>query len=270
MKNRPIILKIGGSVITDKSVPMKIRYNVIHRIAREIRKYLNEYSDSRLIIVHGGGSVGHYLVKKLKVLEHGWDEKKYSAISNEMIRLALTISSILNINKVPATIITTHALFVLDNDNKIIDNDIGVRVLEGYLSRGLIPILYGDAVIKVLNNDVEFKILSGDDISWYLAGKLNASKLLFATSVNGIYDRDPSHPDARLLKEISLDEIGYIGSKLRGYDVTGGMLNKLKSGIMYVNVLPKDLEVIVFNGLVEDNIYKALKGTLETYTKVKI
>ncbi len=158
----------------------------------------------------------------------------------------------------------------LDNDNKIIDNDIGVRVLEGYLSRGLIPILYGDAVIKVLNNDVEFKILSGDDISWYLAGKLNASKLLFATSVNGIYDRDPSHPDARLLKEISLDEIGYIGSKLRGYDVTGGMLNKLKSGIMYVNVLPKDLEVIVFNGLVEDNIYKALKGTLETYTKVKI
>ncbi len=270
LKNRPIILKIGGSVITDKLVPMKIRYNVIHRIAREIRKYLSERSNSRLIIVHGGGSIGHYLVKKLRVLELGWDERKYSIISNEMLRLSLTISSILNMNKVPAVIVTTHALFVLNKDNKIIDNNIGVKVLESYLLKSLIPILYGDAVVKVLNGSIEFKILSGDDISWYLAGKLNALKLLFATSVNGVYDRNPSHPNARLLKEVSLDKISYMDSKLKGYDVTGGMLNKLRAGIRYADILPKDLEVIVFNGLVEDNIYRALKGNLGTCTKVKI
>ena len=52
-------LKLGGSLITDKSASETIRIEVIKRIAGEIREALDLHSDLLLLLGHGSGSFGH-------------------------------------------------------------------------------------------------------------------------------------------------------------------------------------------------------------------
>lgn len=269
-----IILKLGGSIITDKSKPMKIRYDVIERIAREIREFIDKNED-KLVIIHGGGSIGHYLVWKLRVKEEGWPPLKYSIIAHEMLKLSSIIANALIKEKVPSIVIPPHAIFSLGK-NSVIKYDIQtIDIIKGYLDRNIVPILYGDAVIYEENDNTKFEILSGDDIAWLLASILGARKLLFATSVDGIYDKHPKEKDAKLIKELNLCSIKFnekiVSSKNNGkyYDVTGGIMNKLKAGMKYINNL-RDTEILIFNGLIEGNIYKALINKPIKYTQVKI
>ena len=70
-----IILKIGGSILTEKdSAKPEVDYESLERIAGEIEKAL--YSDEMsndlvdgLIIVHGAGSFGHPPAKKRSSME---------------------------------------------------------------------------------------------------------------------------------------------------------------------------------------------------------
>ena len=51
---KPIILKLGGSVITDKKGELAAKTEDINRIAEEIKRA----DIDNLVIVHGGGSFG--------------------------------------------------------------------------------------------------------------------------------------------------------------------------------------------------------------------
>ncbi|HVP26194.1 MAG TPA: hypothetical protein VMT26_00810, partial [Candidatus Bathyarchaeia archaeon] len=62
-KAKPAILKIGGSVITDKGEELKARTNVIDRLASEIQRA----NTNNLVIVHGGGSFGHPIAQRYAI-----------------------------------------------------------------------------------------------------------------------------------------------------------------------------------------------------------
>ena len=53
------IIKIGGSVITDKAKQNSFKKDVIDNLAKQISK-----SKKEIILVHGAGSYGHILAKK--------------------------------------------------------------------------------------------------------------------------------------------------------------------------------------------------------------
>lgn len=53
------ILKIGGSILTDKSQELKARPDVILRLAMEISE-----RPEGLVLVHGAGSFGHIPAKR--------------------------------------------------------------------------------------------------------------------------------------------------------------------------------------------------------------
>ena len=59
------IIKLGGSLLTDKSVPYTSKDATIKEVAREIKECLDSGLIEDLIIVHGVGSFGHP-----PVLEH--------------------------------------------------------------------------------------------------------------------------------------------------------------------------------------------------------
>src|SRR5512138_259330 len=62
---RPVILKIGGSAITDKTQEATPKTETINRLAEEIKR-----ADlDNLIVVHGGGSFGHPTAKKYGIKE---------------------------------------------------------------------------------------------------------------------------------------------------------------------------------------------------------
>ena len=57
-----IIIKLGGSVVTDKSKPMTARHDVIDRLSKEIASV-----PGSKVIIHGGGSFGHIKAKEYEL-----------------------------------------------------------------------------------------------------------------------------------------------------------------------------------------------------------
>ena len=53
------VLKIGGSILTDKTFDMTARPAAIQAVAEEIAAYPED-----LVLVHGAGSFGHIPAKK--------------------------------------------------------------------------------------------------------------------------------------------------------------------------------------------------------------
>ena len=65
-----VLLKLGGSIITNKTQPFTARMDVIDRLAAEIKAALDERGDDlQLIIGHGSGSFGHEAAAKYRTNE---------------------------------------------------------------------------------------------------------------------------------------------------------------------------------------------------------
>ena len=71
-----VILKLGGSVITDKSGNCSVDYERLDWIASEIAK---RQADKKIIIIHGAGSCGHPEAKQHH-LDKGLDANNISGI----------------------------------------------------------------------------------------------------------------------------------------------------------------------------------------------
>ena len=59
-----IFLKLGGSLITDKSAPRTPRADLMARLAAEIKNAKAASGDLRVVLGHGSGSFGHVPAKK--------------------------------------------------------------------------------------------------------------------------------------------------------------------------------------------------------------
>jgi len=247
-----IILKLGGSVICDKSKPFSIRRRVLRRIANEISKFLKEEPEKKLIIIHGGGSFGHYAVQEYLSLKGILDLEALVNVERIMLELSTTLADYFIDAGIPISILTTHSLVMIDDERELIIN---TRYIEQFLRMGVVPMMYGDLIISSKGS---IKVVSGDTLAWELAYRLKANKLLFATSVDGVYSSKPEFPNAILLNELSLssmiNKVTY--SETSVYDVTGGMFRKLIEGIGKIR---PSMKVYIFNGLRAGEIYRALK-----------
>ena len=77
-----ILIKLGGSIITNKEKPLAPRKKAIENIAKNLKK-INE----PIIIVHGGGSFGHYWSVKydMHTKPKKYDTYGVSIVKNSMI-----------------------------------------------------------------------------------------------------------------------------------------------------------------------------------------
>ena len=62
--NKMVFLKLGGSLITEKSKQSTPRLDVIQRLAYEINAAKTENPEFRLLLGHGSGSFGHKAADK--------------------------------------------------------------------------------------------------------------------------------------------------------------------------------------------------------------
>jgi len=60
-----ILLKLGGSLLTDKNKPFSIREDVVKSAVRQVIE-----ANKKIILIHGGGSFGHPLAKFLGLPKH--------------------------------------------------------------------------------------------------------------------------------------------------------------------------------------------------------
>jgi len=247
---REIVLKIGGSVITDKTKPFTLRKHVLNRIVSEIAKALSE-ENIKLVLVHGGGSFGHFVASRYK---DKFTPRAFIEIHEAMERLNKTITSCLLKHGIDAVPINTQLTFILKNKEPY---KVFLDPIINALERNLVPILYGDIVFDTIK---KFSILSGDTIAPYIASKLNFNNLLYAINVNGVYKRYPPKSDKDLIEVLNQNMLSNILEhsrvKAKGIDVTGGMVNKLLEIVKWAK--NKEMKIMMFNALKPDYVYRAL------------
>jgi isopentenyl phosphate kinase len=251
---KPIILKIGGSVITDKNGELAARTEVINRLAEETQKA----GVKNLIIVHGGGSFGHPTAQKYGIKEGLKDDAQkvgFAETHHVMTVLNGLVMDALVWHSIPAFSIAPSCCVVTENGRIKLCED---TVLKTLLKIGFVPVLYGDAV---LDAKLGFTVLSGDQIVSYLARKLGAAKIVIGVDTDGLYDADPKvEKNAKLYAHLTLSELEKVKSKLGGStaaDVTGGMLGKIAE---LVPAVEQGIPVVMVNASKSNRVYKALMG----------
>ncbi len=241
------IIKLGGSLITDKKKVKRPRKGIMERLVHEMAA-----SGEKLMVVHGAGSYGHHLAKEGKLNEGfigEWQMEYLSKVHRDMRELNLMVMNAmidagLNPISIPPSSIAIYEAGSLSH--------FPTQLFEMYSGMGLTPVSFGDMVPDTKRI---FAICSGDHIMRELAGIEGVERAIFATDVDGIYDRPPSEPGAELLEEIHPDK--QVLTELMYTDTTGGMAQKIADGLA---IAKKGVEVLVVNGLVEGRLEKAIKG----------
>ena len=219
-----VVLKLGGSVITEKDKPMIPDLDAIHRLAKEI----SDANVEQLIIVHGGGSFGHPLAEQYKIKE-GYKEpsliKGFTKTHQAMIELNKLVVDALIQNNVAAFSVSPSSCIITKTGRIQLFCD---SILKSLLENKFVPVLFGDAVV---DNDIGFTILSGDQLIVVLATRFNVKEIIFGVDVDGLFTADPKeNTNAQLIPNITLHELKALKNsidKAKTADVTGGMFGKI-------------------------------------------
>jgi isopentenyl phosphate kinase len=251
---RTIVLKIGGSVITDKDGELAARTQIIDRLADETQRA----NAKGLIIVHGGGSFGHPSAKRNAIKEGFKNPGQligFAETHHFMTVLNGLVMDSLIMHNVPAVSITPSSCVTTENGRIKSFEDAPLRML---LKMGFLPVFYGDTVF---DTKLGFTILSGDQLVSALATRFNAERIVMGVDVDGIYDTDPkAEKKARMLTHLTLQELKGLHGKIDksdDRDVTGGMFGKMAELLPAVE---RGIPVAIVNATKPNYVYKALRG----------
>ena len=250
-------LKLGGSIITDKSRPHTPRLEVLSRLAYEIAAAQEANPAMRLLIGHGSGSFGHVPAKKYGTRQgvktptqwQGFVEVwKEAATLNHIVVEALSAVG-LPVIALPASANVTAS------DGKV--STWNLEPLISALKRELVPVIYGDVIFDQVRGGT---ILSTEDLFQYLTPLLHPQRLLLAGFEEGVWADYPAR--VKIVREINHQNFAFVSQALGGsssVDVTGGMQSKVVQMLSLVEENP-GLEVWIFSGERPGNVLKALSG----------
>ena len=235
-----ILIKLGGSIITNKQKPLSPRRKTIDKILKEIGKIKEP-----VIIVHGGGSYGHYWSVKydMHTKPAKTSPKGVAIVKNSMVELNKIILDSAVKNR-----INSYCLPPTDfmNGNKAIKSKI--LTINDISKSGLTPITFGDALWF---GQKKSYILSGDVIMTTIGKILKPRLSLFVLDVDGVYS---DLKTKKLIHDFKKEKPEIKNNKM---DVTGGMTRK----IMEANNMAKaGLKIFFVNGNKPKRITDAVSG----------
>lgn len=257
-----ILIKLGGSVITDKAKPFTARPMVIKRLALEIRKAKNLLKETNLIIGHGSGSFGHTIAAKYQTQEGIIN-------SNSIKGFCLTSETAVEINRIVLKEFLQAGLNVVSFSpmSFVYGNKIFLEPISQALNLKFIPVIYGDVVFDIVKG---FTIYSCERILDILARKLSENysnvRIIQAGDTDGVYDRDGRTIAGITPRNFQKVKKWIGGSSLT--DVTGGMIHKVKEALL----LGKEynLTTLVINGNKKGNLLSAITGSEVVGTKIGV
>lgn len=271
MQSELIMIKLGGSLLTDKTKPFTLRPGVIKRITKEIHNARQE-KDMRLIVGHGGGSFPHSAANKYQTHKGIINKESYKGIAEVQDAASrlnrLVVRELLDTGE--------NAMSISLSSSGIAENSqikyMYIEPIKILLKYNMIPVPYGDVA---LDTAMGCSIISTEEIFYYLARELkkqgfNITKIINCGVVDGVLKGDPTKDtDLDIIPEISSDNINQVRKYLAGSygtDVTGGMLSKVEK-ILKIST-ECGIDSLIINGLVEGRIEKALKGESVPGTRI--
>ncbi|MEB3788630.1 MAG: hypothetical protein GSR72_01905 [Desulfurococcales archaeon] len=217
-KCKSIVVKFGGSVITDKTKSYTIKHDVLDRLAKITRDYLER--GGRIAIVHGGGSFGHHEVKRIEDEKGVLESSDAPQIQYSMLLLALEVSKTLLRHGIPAVLHPPHTLC----EKPSVKNCRMSPILRDY-TQSLVPVTYGDAIPY----DDKIYIISGDDLAAALVSILNTDCLVYVIDEPGVMTGE-----GKILETVT--SLGDLEIRENNrIDVTGGLRKKLETALELSN-----------------------------------
>ena len=167
------VLKLGGSVVTEKGDPETVDRAALERAADALAGRGN------IVVVHGGGSFGHHHAAKYGVstTEGTGDPAAIRAIHGAMRRLNAAVVEALAEAAVPA--LPVHPMSAADRDENG-DLTLPTGQVETMLEEGFVPVLHGDGVVHTGKGAT---VLSGDELVAVLAEALGADRVGVCSAV---------------------------------------------------------------------------------------
>ena len=235
-----ILIKLGGSIITNKEKPLSARRKAIDSILNQIKRIREPK-----ILVHGGGSYGHYWSVKydMHTKPAKYDMRGVSIVKNSMIDLNKIILDSAVKNRINAYCLPPTDFM---NGNKPIKNKI--LTINEIAKSGLTPVTYGDALWFGKKKSY---ILSGDIIMTVIGKILKPRLSVFVLDVDGVYSNTKSK---KLIHDFKKEKPIISKNKI---DVTGGMTRKITEA---TNMSKSGLKVFFVNGNKPKRILDAVSG----------
>jgi isopentenyl phosphate kinase len=238
-----IFLKLGGSLITDKTGVEVVHSDVLARLAAEIARARAAKPDLQLLLGHGSGSFGHVAAAKygtrsgVQTAEqwHGFAE-----VSSAASRLSKIVTDALLAVDVPAISFQPSASAVCE-DGHI--TQLATATIHHAFEHNLIPIIHGDVAFDTQRGGT---IISTEEVMMALAGELRPTWLLLAGITAGVYDAQQQV--IPMIRRANFAEVETALGGSHGTDVTGGMSSKVKGMLDLVERQP-NLSIRIFSGL---------------------
>ena len=250
-----IFLKLGGSLITDKSRVEHAHKPIIRSLAREIRAAREARPDLQLVLGHGSGSFGHVAAKKhgtrVGVKDRsGW--QGYAEVAAAAARLNQIVTDVFVAEGVPVVSLPPSASARCD-DGRL--SYLDTFVARALLEHGLVPLVQGDVALDAVRGAT---IVSTEDVFIYLVREFQPTHILLAGEAAGVYEH--SGMTGAIIPVITPGNVERFASALggsHGADVTGGMIGKVQQMLHVVRHHPS-IEARIFSGVVRGNVQRLL------------
>lgn len=250
--SRPVLVKLGGSILTEKDKQGVVRRAVARRLATEIAK-----AQVPVVLFHGAGGFGHPAAERLPPGRGPLTPERRRGVARVLAGVAALQSEVLAAAQraaLPAVPVPVH--LDVTSSAGILD-DLPVGRIQALLAEDFVPVLSGSLV---RDHDEGWRVVSADELMAELAADLQPRLTVFATDVDGVLDRSGS-----VLAEVrSVDEVVPLDTAsassatpgATGPDVTGRMAGKVRHGLAIADVCP----VLIVNGNMRGRLGDALKG----------
>lgn len=246
-----ILLKLGGSLITDKAQAQTVRAETLARVMAEIAAWRASQPEAQLVLGHGSGSFGHVQAKKYGTRQgvRSRDEwrgfAEVQAVANLLNRLVIDAA---RDARLPVLNCPPSASAVC-RDGELVS--LALAPIEAALIHGLVPVVQGDVA---LDSERGGTIVSTEDVFRYLAPRLKPDRILLAGIEPGVLDR---WPDGAVMSEVR--EVPGSAGAAAAADVTGGMAAKIRETLAMLTGLPA-CEARIFSGEAPGAVQSALLG----------
>ncbi|MCI4353423.1 MAG: hypothetical protein L3K14_08625 [Thermoplasmata archaeon] len=252
----PVVVKLGGSVLTRKKEAARLRPKVLHRLAEE----LAQSGGPPIVVLHGAGSFGHPGAVRWNLARPPVDpsERQHrlrgaAIVSAEVRRLhGEVLRTLVDAGLAPFSV-PAQAISI-NRAGRLVRLDI--EPFRRVLGQGGVPVSFGDVVP---DEEWGFSVLSADTIAVDLVRHLPSRRLVFVSDVEGVLAPAGGSPRRRAIPRITPAVLESLPAIEGVPDVTGGIRGKVESMLAAAEA---GADAGLISGLRHGALSRALRGEI--------